>query len=141
MSTLIIHTDGGARGNPGPAAAGVVVFHDSQVIAQAGKYLGNQTNNEAEYQAVLLALTLLPELLATHHPHQVIWKLDSMLVVQQLNRGWKIKEDRLRQLAQQIWQQLAQHQTPSTFTYVPRAQNAVADAVVNQTLDAQAAVK
>lgn len=137
MSTLIIHTDGGSRGNPGPAAVGVVGFIEESVILEEGKYLGQQTNNEAEYQAVLLALEYVPELVKTHKVASITWKLDSMLVVQQLSKNWKIKEPRLAVFAQQIWTKLAQLLVSSTFTYVPRAQNAMADAVVNRVLDAQ----
>ncbi len=137
MSTLIIHTDGGSRGNPGPAAVGVVGFIEEIVVLEEGKYLGQQTNNEAEYQAVLLALEYVPELVKAHKVASITWKLDSMLVVQQLSKNWKIKEPRLAIFAQQIWTKLAQLSVSSTFTYVPRAQNAMADAVVNRVLDAQ----
>lgn len=138
MSTLVVHTDGGARGNPGPAAAGVVILLNGQLILEAGKYLGVQTNNEAEYQAVLHALTLLPDVLKKHEVNQIEWRLDSMLVVQQLSRQWKIKESRLAVFAQQIWQQLSALSAPSTFRYVPRAENAAADAMVNKILDLEA---
>lgn len=137
MSTLVIHTDGGSRGNPGPAAAGVVVLFNEEVVKEEGLYLGIKTNNEAEYQAVILALTVLPGLINAHQATEIIWKLDSMLVVQQLSKVWKIKEPRLAQFAQDIWTSLAQLPVKSTFTYVPRAQNAAADAVVNLTLDSQ----
>ena len=137
MSTLVIHTDGGSRGNPGPAAAGVVVLLNEEVVKEEGLYLGIKTNNEAEYQAVILALTVLPGLINAHQATEIIWKLDSMLVVQQLNKVWKIKEPRLATFAQDIWASLAQLPVRSTFTYVPRAQNAAADAVVNLTLDSQ----
>lgn len=137
MSRLVIHTDGGSRGNPGPAAAGVVVLFNDEVIKEEGLYLGIKTNNEAEYQAVSLALTVLPGLIKAHQVTEIIWKLDSMLVVQQLSKVWKIKEPRLAKFAQDIWTSLAQLPVKSTFTYVPRAQNAAADAVVNLTLDSQ----
>jgi len=138
MSNLVVHTDGGSRGNPGPAAAGVVILLNGQLILEAGKYLGVQTNNEAEYQAVLHALTLLPDVLKKHEVNQIEWRLDSMLVVQQLSRQWKIKESRLAVFAQQIWQQLSALSAPSTFKYVPRAENAAADAMVNKILDLEA---
>jgi ribonuclease HI len=138
MSTLIIHTDGGSRGNPGPAATGVVMLMGEKVVFEEGKFLGQQTNNEAEYQAVLEALAALPTVLKAHQIDRVEWKLDSMLVVQQLNKAWKIKEPRLAKFAQEIWKHLAQLSVPFTFSYVPRAQNAAADAILNQTLDSQA---
>lgn len=138
MSTLVIHTDGGSRGNPGPAAAGVVFLYDGEVLKEEGKYLGLQTNNEAEYQAVQLALEFVPELIKTYEVSEITWKLDSMLVVQQLSKVWKIKEPRMATFAQDIWKKLSALGLKSTFTYVPRAENAAADAVVNLTLDSQA---
>ncbi len=135
MSTLIIHTDGGSRGNPGPAAIGVVMLLEKKVVFEEGKYLGQQTNNEAEYQAVLGALDALPAILKSYQISVVEWRLDSMLVVQQLNKKWKIKEPRLAQFAQRIWHQLVRLTVPFSFSYIPREQNAAADAVLNQTLD------
>lgn len=138
MSTLVIHTDGGSRGNPGPAATGVVFLLNGEVVQEFGKYLGVQTNNEAEYQAVVDSIIVLPEFCAKHKITRVEWKLDSMLVVQQLNKAWKIKEPRLAAFAQSIWKSLAELSVTYTFSYVPRAQNHLADAMVNKTLDLQA---
>ena len=138
MSILTIHTDGGSRGNPGAAATGVVMLLNNEVILDQGKYLGVQTNNEAEYQAVIHSVELLPEVLKTQHVSQIIWKLDSMLVVQQLNKIWKIKEPRLASFTTQIWKKLSELSVPYIFTYVPRAENHLADAVVNKILDLQA---
>lgn len=138
MSILTVHTDGGSRGNPGAAATGVVVLLNDEVILDQGKYLGIQTNNEAEYQAVTHSLELLPEVLKSHQVSKIVWKLDSMLVVQQLNKAWKIKEPRLAGFATQIWSKLSELSVPYSFTYVPRAENNLADAVVNKTLDLQA---
>jgi ribonuclease HI len=135
MPTIVVHTDGGSRGNPGPAAAGVVILNDEQLILESGLFLGNKTNNEAEYQAVIHALSLLPDVVRTLHPDRITWKLDSMLVVQQLSRKWKIKEPRMAEFASRIWSQLDALPVVSEFTYVPRAENAAADAVVNKTLD------
>lgn len=140
MSTLIIHTDGGSRGNPGPAAAGVVMLFEETVIEEEGVYLGNKTNNEAEYQAVLHAIKHLPSVLERLPVTSIEWRLDSMLVVQQLSRKWKIKEPRMATFATEIWKLLADLSVKSVFTYVPRAQNAAADAVVNKVLDEAAAI-
>jgi len=140
MSTLIVHTDGGSRGNPGPAAVGVVMLLEGNSIREEGLYLGdNKTNNDAEYQAVLHALKYLPEVLQSHPVSKIEWKLDSMLVIQQLNHKWKIKEPRMERFAAEIWTLLKALPVPSVFSYVPRAENAAADAVVNKTLDLAAA--
>jgi ribonuclease HI len=137
MPNLVIHTDGGSRGNPGPAATGVVMLIDGEVVQECSTFLGQQTNNEAEYRAVLDALDALPQILQKHQISAVEWKLDSMLVVQQLSRVWKIKEPRMAVFAKDIWQKLSQLAIPYTFSYVPRAENSQADALVNKTLDAQ----
>lgn len=138
MSSLVVHTDGGSRGNPGPAATGVVFLLSGEVIQEFGRYLGVQTNNEAEYQAVIDSLEFLPELCVKNAVERVEWKLDSMLVVQQLNKAWKIKEARLAAFAQLIWKRLGDLRIPYSFSYVPRAENHLADAMVNKTLDLQA---
>jgi len=140
MSTLIIHTDGGSRGNPGPAAAGVVMLFEEKVIQEEGLYLGIKTNNEAEYQAVLHAIKHLPSVIERLPVTTIEWRLDSMLVIQQLSRKWKIKEPRMAAFATEIWKLLSELSPKSVFTYVPRAQNAAADAVVNRVLDEAAAV-
>lgn len=129
-----VYTDGGARGNPGPAASGVVVFDEKKALQyEEAHFLGEHTNNEAEYEAFLRSLRWVSE-----HQNQaknVRWHLDSLLVVEQLTHHWKIKEARLRILAQQAWQLLAKLTIPYQIVHVPRAQNAHADALVNRALD------
>jgi ribonuclease HI len=137
MSSLIIHTDGGSRGNPGKAAWGFVVLDSvtGQERYAEGKTMGIATNNEAEYQAFLESLRWLSAQPDFQDLTQVTWKLDSKLVVEQLQRHWKIKEARLLAFAQQAWQGLELLSCPFTLMYVPRAENAVADAQVNLALD------
>ena len=97
---LIIYTDGGARGNPGPAAAAAVIKNaEGQVVVQAAKYLGETTNNQAEYQGVLLALQKAKDLDAS----EIDFFLDSELVVNQLNRHYKVKDLGLQSLFVKIW--------------------------------------
>lgn len=138
---LIINTDGGSRGNPGPAALGVTVRDASgQVVYERGEVLGTATNNEAEYHAVLHSLTWLQtQLAAQPDVIKVTWKLDSKLVVEQLLKHWKIKEPRMLALAQQCWAILTQLKIATHFQHVPRAENKRADELVNQALDAAAA--
>lgn len=133
---LVIHTDGGSRGNPGPAAIGVWVgTANGEKLHEMYQFLGIGTNNEAEYEAFLASLTWLlgSDLLPTLA--EVTWKLDSMLVVEQLNRRWKIKEPRIQTKANRCWELLKTLSIPHSITYVPRAENAKADALVNQALD------
>ncbi len=134
---LQINTDGGSRGNPGPAAIGVVVYHHNEVIHEIKKTLGVATNNEAEYQGFLVSLEWLLSFQDLSQVEKVVWKLDSKLVVEQLQRNWKIKEPRMRQFAEQAWLLLEQLKCAYDITYVPRAENAAADALVNQALDAE----
>ena len=135
---VVIHTDGGSRGNPGPAAIGVWIgTSDGDEIHSFGQFLGMGTNNEAEYEAILASLTWLLASPIKDTMLDITWKLDSMLVVEQLNRRWKIKEPRIQTKATRCWQLLQSLTVPYSIKYVPRAQNAQADALVNQALDKQ----
>ncbi len=139
MTNLIVYTDGGARGNPGPAGIGVFVTSgDGKEVFSAGKYIGVSTNNEAEYSAFSDSLDWLLTYAQQNPVAGVVWKLDSMLVVEQLNKKWKIKEPRLHVFAQAIWQKLSELSCPYKITHVPRAENKEADLLVNQALDLQA---
>lgn len=142
--TLRVFTDGGARGNPGPAAAAFVIKDDAGNTRQKcgkpfdfaqGKYLGVATNNEAEYHGVIEALSYLGGLGGLDNSKINLF-LDSQLVVSQLNGLWKVKEPRLRDLLLKI-HELEQALAPATVTYsyIPRPQNAEADLLVNETLD------
>lgn len=134
---LTVFTDGGSRGNPGPAAIGIVVMNGSETIHEHQESIGIATNNDAEYIA---CITSLKWLTTTELPiEKVTWKLDSKLVVEQLSRRWKIKDPKIRIYAQECWALLAQLGLPSSFHHIPRAENAAADALVNQALDAAAA--
>lgn len=130
--SIIINTDGGARGNPGPAAAGVVIQHNGE-ITEVKQYLGaRQTNNWAEYEAVVLALGKLLEM--NMRDSNLEFRLDSQLVVEQLKGNWKIKEPNLRDQAAKVRSLLKDFGTV-TFSYVPRAENKEADRLVNEALD------
>jgi probable phosphoglycerate mutase len=133
---LIIFTDGGSRGNPGAAAIGVVVQQGETVLFETGETIGVATNNEAEYQAILRSLKWLTTTAAPAEISKVRWQLDSKLVVEQLNKRWKIKEPRMREFAQQAWSTLATLPYFFEIVHIPREQNAAADALVNQALDA-----
>lgn len=137
MSTLFVHTDGGSRGNPGPSACGCVFITQSgEVVFEEKSFLGIGTNNEAEYQGLLLALLHLPTILQSGTYSEVEFRLDSNLVVQQVLGNWKIKDSRMRTYVMQARQEANALSIPWTIRYVPRAENAAADALVNQALDA-----
>ncbi len=134
---LTIHTDGGSRGNPGPAATGIAIVDTSgQTLHAFGRFLGISTNNEAEYQAVIDALEWLTQNLASPLP-PLNFILDSKLVVEQLKGNWRIKEPRLKTYADQIKQLLEAHALTVTFTHVLRHLNKLADEQVNIVLDNQ----
>jgi ribonuclease HI len=133
---LLIYTDGGSRGNPGPSASGYVIQDDKErLIFEDGKYLGITTNNQAEYQAVKLALEKALELDAK----RLSFRLDSQLVVNQLNGVYQIKNRDLWPIHQSIMV-LANKFEKVTFTHVRREFNQEADAMVNKILDEHAAV-
>ncbi len=133
---FIVHTDGGARGNPGPAAIGVVIEDGTRKIIQKfGRRIGKATNNVAEYTAVAESLKALKPL-AGESP-DIEYFLDSTLVVNQLNGLFKIKDPTLRQLATNI--RILEQEVGGVVHYstIPREQNRRADFLVNQALDSQ----
>ncbi len=129
----IIEADGGSRGNPGPAAYGTVVrdAQDDRVVVEAAGYLGVATNNVAEYSGLLRGLEIVSELDPTA---TVEARLDSKLVVEQMSGRWKIKHPDMRELAISARNAFVPQQV--TYTWVPREQNKLADALVNESLDA-----
>lgn len=138
---LLIFTDGGSRGNPGPAAIGGVAYVDQKegmVAYDFSEYLGIGTNNEAEYTALFHALSWLRGYESLADVSNVICHLDSKLVVEQVNKNWKIKEPRMRAFAEKCWEILRNLPCEHKIIYVPRAENSVADSLVNQALDVQA---
>ncbi|HEY7966251.1 MAG TPA: ribonuclease HI family protein [Solirubrobacteraceae bacterium] len=129
---VVVHVDGGARGNPGPAAgAAVISTPDGEVLASASRLLGVATNNVAEYRGLLLGLERARELGAS----EVEVVNDSELVARQLTGVYKVKHPDMRPLHAEALQALRQFERWSIRS-VPRVQNAAADALVNETLDA-----
>lgn len=129
-----INTDGGSRGNPGKSACAFVVVDESaNLVFQQGLFLGIKTNNEAEYLGVLSSLKWLKT--ASFLPSQLVYRLDSKLVVEQLSGRWKIKDARMKILCQECLALLKELALPVEFIHVPREDNVLADALVNQVLD------
>ena len=138
MSNLkfTIYTDGGSRGNPGPAAIGIVIKGVGET-KNYGEFIGRTTNNEAEYQAVIFALKKLKQLIGKKRSKSetgVEIHLDSELLASQLNGEYKIKEKRLQELFLEVWN-LKQDFKSVAFIYIPREDNRGADKLVNQVLD------
>lgn len=133
---FVVETDGGSRGNPGPAGAGALIKRGDtgEILWQSGEYLGETTNNVAEYRALIMAYEALTEF----PDGDVEVRADSKLVVSQMSGAWKIKDANIRKLALHARDLIASRRV--TYTWVPRAQNAAADALANRAMDAKATV-
>jgi ribonuclease HI len=137
---FVVRTDGAARGNPGPASAGAVLIalgradaRDPLAVPDASisEYLGVQTNNVAEYTAVVRAVGLGLELGA----RRLELLLDSKLIVEQLTGRWRVKDAKLRLLWAEALRQLRMLPEGWVAAHVPRAQNSLADAMCNEAID------
>lgn len=129
---LTINCDGGARGNPGPAASACVVSRNGEVIFSTSKYLGESTNNTAEYEGVLLGLKYLAD---NQVSEDTTFVLDSLLVVNQMAGRFKIKNENLKELFNIALKLKEKIKGNIFYTYVPREKNKEADRLVNKTLD------
>jgi ribonuclease HI len=128
---LIINTDGGARGNPGPGAIGVVIKDSAgKKIADISKYIGFSTNNEAEYKAMIEGLKQA----GLKNAVSILFNLDSELVVKQMKGLYKVKDAKLKVLHSEA-KKLEKNFEHVEYNHVPRTQNSEADALVNQVLD------
>ncbi len=128
---LIIYTDGGARGNPGPAGIGVILKNEKKrTIAQISEFIGETTNNQAEYKAVIAALKKAKMFGA----RELVFYLDSELVIKQLNREFKVKDKELAPLFVQVYNSCLDFRKV-TFKHVLREQNQEADRLVNQAIN------
>ena len=134
---LTINTDGGSRGNPGPAAYGFVVKENGEVVYEQKETIGIATNNKAEYTAVMKAYEWLtgPKAPRFSPPISIKFILDSELVVRQLTGVYKIKDKNIMEYVRTIKDAEKKLGTTVAYTYVPRAENWEADALVNQALD------
>lgn len=137
MGKIILYTDGGARGNPGPAGAGAIGYNDNKKIFEISKYLGdNRTNNWAEYEALVLALTE-----AKKHglaEKEIEIRMDSELIVRQMNGEYQVKEETLWPQYMKVHNLLVAHFPRATFVHVRREQNKEADRLVNEAIDESA---
>jgi ribonuclease HI len=137
---IIIHTDGGARGNPGPGAIGFVICKiegdHQKIIYEHKEYIGICTNNVAEYQAVISALDWIGKNITNlSQSDKINFYLDSLLVVQQINGIYKVKNDNLKMLLFKVRQKENAINTGIGYFHVNREQNMDADKLVNAALD------
>ena len=131
---LVLRTDGASRGNPGHAAAGIVIeTEDGVPLAQGKRYLGVMTNNQAEYRALILGLLAV----ARYKPAAVHIYMDSELIVRQLRGEYRVKDESLRPLYEEAAGRV-RRLSEVTIEHVPRSGNAQADKLANAALDEQA---
>ena len=131
MRRAFLYADGAARGNPGPAGAGAaLVDEDGHVVGEAMRHLGHATNNVAEYTALIIGL----EEARRHGVQDLEIRMDSKLVVEQMNGKWRIKHPNLKPLAIQAGALLASF-PKREIRHIPRDQNAIADALANRAID------
>ncbi len=139
MEQIIIYSDGGARGNPGPAGVGVAIEirnpkSEIRKSKKISKYIGEATNNQAEYKAVIEALSWVTE---NYREKEIEIKcfLDSELIVEQLNQRYKIKNEGLKPLFWQVRELVLKLGGKISFEYIPREKNKEADRLANLAMD------
>ncbi len=132
MEKIIIYTDGASRGNPGLAAVGAVIFDGEKVLAELRNFLGEQTNNWAEYEAVAQVLEKAHELNLMDREIEI--RLDSKLVAEQLSGNWKIKSDTIREQHRKVTEILKDFESV-IYVHVPREKNTYADRLANEAID------
>lgn len=139
QNKIIVYTDGGSRGNPGPAGVGVVIANEkNKTIKKYSKEIGIRTNNEAEYDAVIFALQKLKQLFGKNKTKDldVEFRVDSQLIARQLGGKYKIEEEKLFPLFIKIWN-LKMNFGAISFVEIPREQNKEADKLANEAMDTQ----
>ena len=137
MQKIIVNTDGASRGNPGPASIGVVVCNvKGQILKKYSKTIGETTNNVAEYQAVIFALTKVKALFgkAKIKDCDVEVRADSQLLVSQMTGNYKIKNSNIQKLFFKLWNSKIDFGNV-TFKHIPREKNKLADKLANQALN------
>lgn len=132
---LTIYTDGGSRGNPGPSACAFAAEFAGETIKKGSKYLGTATNNVAEYEGVLLALNWLTSVGDKIEFKEVLFILDSELIVKQFKGVYKIKNKNLLKINIEINKLIKDLNKNIYFKHVPREKNKLADSLVNEELD------
>jgi len=136
MAKISIFTDGGARGNPGPAALGVFIEDEnSKELARIGKTLGDTTNNVAEYSAIVEGLSWALKHKEKFDIQSINFYMDSQLACSQLTGLFKVKNPKIREFVFTIRQIETQLKVPISYTHIPREENFKADSMVNLALD------
>jgi probable phosphoglycerate mutase len=134
---FVIEADGGSRGNPGPAGSGAVLIDPSNgsILAEIAVFIGVATNNVAEYRAVLAAIEVANELVPGA---ELLVRMDSKLVVEQMSGRWKVKNEGMQDLSNAMHDAIGARKV--SFAWIPREQNSKADALANEAMDAESSV-
>lgn len=132
---ITIYTDGGARGNPGPAGAGAAIYKGEKEIGSVSKFLGTQTNNWAEYEALVLALETARSLVGSPVTAQVTVKMDSELIVKQMRGEYKVKDPGLKKQNERVRMLILESFPKIEFVHVRRELNKRADELANEAMD------
>ena len=142
VEKYIIYTDGGSRGNPGPSGAGAVILDENEnVLKEATKYTGEQTNNFAEYEAVAIGLDALKRIVKEKDRKdvKVEIRMDSELIQRQLSNEYQIKNENLFGQYIKVHNIQVKHFPNITFVHVPREKNTHADKLANDAMDSKGA--
>ncbi|MBU4481294.1 ribonuclease HI family protein [Patescibacteria group bacterium] len=137
MKKIIIYTDGGSRGNPGPSAIGVIFYNElGQEIKNYSQYIGEATNNEAEYNALIFGLEKFKQLFGKKlaHVSEIEIRSDSELIIKQLNGEYKVLEPKIQTLFLRAWN-LKLDFKKVKFRFISREKNKEADRLVNEALN------
>jgi ribonuclease HI len=135
VNKVTVHTDGGSRGNPGPAACAFTVDINGKEVSRGTKFLGTTTNNQAEYAGVLLALDWLNKNLDQIRGSEINFILDSELIVKQINGIYRVKDLGIKKVFDEVVDKLKSLNTEVSFRHVKRELNKTSDYLVNQELD------
>ena len=134
MKKLLIFSDGGARGNPGPGGIGIIFCDEKgKVLKKISKFIGETTNNQAEYKALIEAIKTIKKFPISNSQFLIICFLDAELVVKQLNGEYRVKDADLKPLYEKV--KNLSKDLNITFKHIPRKKNKLADKLVNMAID------
>ncbi|MBX4206108.1 ribonuclease HI family protein [Candidatus Microgenomates bacterium] len=132
---LKVFTDGGSRGNPGPAACGIHILLDDKELFRGGKYLGVKTNNIAEYSGLIIAINWVITNFQKYKFSKVLFTMDSELIIKQIKGEYKVKDIKMKELYAVAKEKLQDLDTEYQFKHTLRSGNKIADKIVNDILD------
>ena len=129
---FVVTADGGSRGNPGKAAYGAVIYENDKLVKEIGQFIGQASNNVAEYEGLIAGLKAVNEI---DPAATILVKMDSKLVVEQMSGRWKVEHPNMQKLAKQAF--AAHDPKLVSYQWIPREENSHADSILNDVLDSQ----